>query len=536
MKKSILIFFAIHIWSSVFCLTTEEESAVVEKIYNQVYSTLGDNGLKPIFFYNTRQAAQVAYMKKDSNGEAIIGFESKAFTVCESFGERRDDAIAFLIGHEISHHHLHHHWGQEFRSSYSLGALESVIAKMESETSKRFETQADERGGVLAYLAGYNPGGIGEDLLRAIYKSYEIKDGPNYPTLEERVKINIAQDKAVQKFIKVFESSNYALAVGEYEMAIDGYRFVINKGFRSREIFNNIGTAIFLNAFKKEDHKYFYPVELDLSSSLNAKSAKGIGDTSKKQFEDAKSFFVKAIRFDKKYATGYVNLASTFCVLEEYEDADYMLTKAKKYSVDGSNTKSNAALVEAILYELWEEGDKEISKELFAKLAKENHTLGIVNNGISNGIDASEVEVPLSNGGSKFVKKEKVNNGVTGYAMDNLYTMPSENEEEIKFNRDAVLTLGNFTASTLYVRQVSTDVGDKLLIFHSSHDNYEGETSKGIKLGSTEKEITTAYGGYTSLISTPLGHILVYQKSKIMFVLDSSNKVKQLVAFRSIIM
>src|SRR5690606_40132336 len=112
------------------------------------------------------------------------------------------------------------------------------------------------------------------------------------------------QDSLVQNFIKVFETGNYAMAIGEYDLAIDCYQNILNNEFTSREIINNIGVAYFLKGIglaEVDDIKYVYPVELDLESKLNSRGSKGMGDDIKKLFEESVVYFEKAIGYDKSY-------------------------------------------------------------------------------------------------------------------------------------------------------------------------------------------------------------------------------------------
>jgi len=255
--------------SNSWSLTIEEKAAIVENVYKKVYSAMGLAEQRPKFVYDPKQESKIAYMMKDKDGNPIIGFEDKAFEVCATFGARRDEAIAYLLGHEISHHHFGHHWGTEFSSAYSVNNLITEMKDIDKNGIKKFETQADERGGIYCYLAGYNVQGICESLLKKLYSAYGITNSPKYPSLEERIQIAVERDSIVSTYIKVFETANYAMLLEEYEIAIDGYEYVIGKGFHAKEIYNNLGVRYFQKGahFAGADIKVHYHMALDCAIS-----------------------------------------------------------------------------------------------------------------------------------------------------------------------------------------------------------------------------------------------------------------------------
>jgi hypothetical protein len=524
-------------------LPNEEKAKIVENVYRKLYSALGTKDIAPIFEFNTSRARQIAYMSSDRDGKALIGFESKAFDVCAKFGDRRDDAIALLLGHEISHHTMKHHWGEEFRSAYSIEGLEAEMRNIDKASAKKYEAQADERGGILCYMAGYTTKGIGEQLLKELYDAYELKESDKYPSLEERILIARTQDSLVQNYIKVFETANYALLIEEYALAIDCYENILSHDFKSREIFNNIGVAYFLQGAKladKDDLKYVYPVELDLESKLSSRGTKGMGDDVKALFEKARDYFETAIGFDKDYGTAYLNLACSYSVLQDYRKARFYVEEVGVIAQNDQITINNAQLLRAIIEDLDPAGDKKMAKKKFEELNKKGHALAQVNFGIFEGEDLSDIsapKVPISwmNEGSKEYKRqdypqtEKLD-GMGDYRIANLVMdIPDDREQQLSVGRFRKLTIGNLDHSRVLV---TTDNDGKYLLFHSTQKGYSGALKQGIKLGNTLDQMLKAYGSPNSVVSTRQGMVLCYPRERLMVLVDANNILQQFVVYK----
>ncbi|HGG04600.1 MAG TPA: peptidase M48 [Aliiroseovarius sp.] len=123
------------------------------------------------FTIDTRpDVAPNAYQSEDRNGKPVI-----AFTLSLIADMRNPDEMAFILGHEVSHHILGHL--PAVRTGILTGAIAaSLEAQMNglseeqiqrAETvgaltaiqgfSKEFELQADALGAQIAYQAGFNP-------------------------------------------------------------------------------------------------------------------------------------------------------------------------------------------------------------------------------------------------------------------------------------------------------------------------------------------------------------------------------------------
>lgn len=536
--STLLVFFFFTLAAN--ALTIEEKAKIVENVYKKVYAAMGQAQDRPKFLFDSKQASKIAYMMKDKDGKPIIGFEEKAFDVCEKFGTKRDEAIAYLLGHEISHHHLGHHWGSEFSSAYSVNNLIAELKTIDKAEIKKFETQADERGGIYCYLAGYNVQGISEDLLRNLYIAYNITNSPKYPTLEERIQLAKERDSIVSTYIKVFETANYAMLLNEYEIAIDGYEYVIGKGFHSREVYNNLGVLYFLKAVElsdKDDIKYIYPVEIDMESRLKDRGIKGFTDEVKDLFGKAQEKFEQATKFDNSYSTGYLNVACVHSILKQYEEAEFYISKAIKMAKIENKTNSidNALLVRSIIQHQQQEGDKVEMKKTMDELIKKGNLYAKYNQLIFDGKSAKDI--PFSNVPVSWIENELTANTATSTVskemMDNIRSYEGEFEvdirEEIKFTRFESIICGTKEASVIYS---VNDKNNSTYVFHAAKSNYIGSSTKGMKIGSTKNQLIEAYGNPSIVMNSRQGSILLYPKHKLIFVLDEGECISTWVIVR----
>lgn len=540
MNRIITLITSFCISITAFSLTVEEKTKIVENVYKRVYAAMGQAQERPRFVFDTKQASKIAYMMKDRDGNPIIGFEEKAFDVCEKFGAKRDEAIAYLLGHEISHHHYGHHWGNEFSSAYSVNNLIAELKTIDKEGIKKFETQADERGGIYCYLAGYDVQGISEKLLRDLYQAYEITNSPKYPSLEERIQIAKERDSIVSTYIKVFETANYAMLLNEYEIAIDGYEYVIGKGFHSREIYNNLGVVYFLKGVElaeELDVKYIYPIEIDMESRISDRgSSKGFG-AGDEFFLKALEKFEQATKFDKSYSTAYLNAACVHSIFKDFDEAEFFINKAIKMAEieNRSNVIDNAMLVKAIIYHQQQDGDKEEMKKIMNGLIKKGNSYAKYNQLIFDGKSADEITfsgVPVS--WSEDISSTNVApTTVSKETMDNIRSYEGDLDvdlfEEIKFTRFESIECGTRPESVIY--KVSNKTGD-VYVFHAAKSGYKGTSTKGMKIGSTKNQLLETYGNPSVVMNSRQGSILLYPKHKLIFVLDESDCISTWILVR----
>jgi len=106
------------------------------------------------------------------------------------------------------------------------------------------------------------------------------------------------------------------MSIGQYDYAQELYQYIIDKGFTSREIFNNLGLCYVYEALDLDvEDAYFnllIPFKIDLSTRLESNGSTRGAMTAQQQavslFNDAKREFKTAIQLDNNYSIAKENL------------------------------------------------------------------------------------------------------------------------------------------------------------------------------------------------------------------------------------
>jgi len=97
--------------------------------------------------------------------------------------------------------------------------------------------------------------------------------------------------------------------------------------FPSREVYNNLGVANFLQAVQNNPEdtlNLIYPIDIDPVSRLYGNNTRGSSNQTKsckELLKDAKRYFEKAQSLDPAYFSSYINLACTNTALKNYDMA-----------------------------------------------------------------------------------------------------------------------------------------------------------------------------------------------------------------------
>ncbi len=260
--------------------------------------------------------------------EPTIIIDRQVLNICREFGADSMNALAVILSHELAHFYRRHDWCGEFAFAVRGTALSQNLKNASTTSRTAFESQADVDGLFNACLSGYRPFGVYPKLLAKIYDAYKRPDKiPNYPTKQERIEAAKAAEQQATEGYAVFITANTWLQLGEYEIAMQHYDWLLKK-FPSREIFNNAGVAQLLQVFSlkgRHEVPFIYPVELDSRSRLFTPNTRsGLEDNDRKievLLKMAQRNFEEAIRKDPTYSPAYVHLACIYSLLENQEAA-----------------------------------------------------------------------------------------------------------------------------------------------------------------------------------------------------------------------
>ena len=538
MKKQILFFcLALTMVIGLTSSSTHEEDLLVDandyryqvakEVFNDLIQAKGDKRMQVPEFIMKNQERYVAWM----NGKkGQIGLEAKAYDICVSFGADSLNAIAALLGHEITHYYEKHDFGSQFASAYTDMDLSNEVKSNSSSKGVKAvnETEADYLGGFLAHSAGYNTFGIMPEFLSDVYKSYGLSNEiPGYPSLDDRAKLAVEAEGKMQELVGMYQTANHLVVLGKHEDA-DKYFNQVLKVFQSREIYNNAGVNATLAALalvpeKEKESKYAYPLQLDGDTRMDIKirgeGGIAFGDAQRNAFnallEQAVGYFEQAKALDKTYGTAYLNLACAYDLKSEHEDAIYWAKKAARVGKKSKNTKviGDAKILTAIssfhLDEV-EEG-KELLEEVEMAFAG-SKTLAQLNLAIQE----TGTRPVFGEGPKEKVsfKPEKIDGISLSSFADNL-----DYDKDVNITSKLMYAYKNMENSRISIHIVNE--GESITLIHITDKNYTGTTGLGLSVGATKEDLKAKYGHPAYEQETRAGQYIVYKKKKVIFYIKN---------------
>lgn len=252
------LLFSVH-FAAGKTISLADAELVLQRLYKANGIFLNQSPPQLEIRYEKRRVA--AYFPRQNK----IVLEQATLDVCNSFGHKSLDALAFIIGHELTHFYQKYHPVVGGSTNY-LGFHKSMNAEI------KIEKQADIHGLFNAYLADYKAFDILPDLILELYKQYDLLNvkPQGYPPLHERQNIANEVIAEVQKMVKVHDISTYLTAIGKYDLALAGFEY-LEQYYKGKEIYNNLAVNAMLEAinFSATDvDKMLYPLEIDWNARI----------------------------------------------------------------------------------------------------------------------------------------------------------------------------------------------------------------------------------------------------------------------------
>ena len=332
----------------------------VQPILDKLYLALGDKRIEcPSLEISDSEEFVAMY----SPGSHKIVLEQKTLDLCSAFGDNKEDALAFIIGHELAHAFQGHLDHSDETSFLAYNKAYSPEMKLKVDVKLK-ETEADIFGSFGAYLAGYKIQNVFPDLINSIYASYGLTDKilPQYPTKSFRNKSAKNMMTKLDSLVKLYDLGNYLSLTGHYTEASACYNYV-GHSYKGIELVNNQGVNNLLEALnlsKLNAEPYYYPVELDLKSRLHkakkTADTKDLNPSEKMLFNlliiDAIQYFEEAISMDENYLPAYINIICSHAVNNQPEEAINFIQKTnledKIYKQGNSDLRASYEIAKAI--------------------------------------------------------------------------------------------------------------------------------------------------------------------------------------------
>ncbi len=515
----------------------KNKEAVTKTVYRNIVRSIGDGRQAPILIFAFNKTTQENYTTYYSPKRKTIIVGEGIYNIAVSFGADSLDALAFVIGHELSHYYKDHGWGMSFGAApedFTI-AKEIYDSDLTMDRKKIMEAEADYFGCLYGYLAGYNTLKVGGKFISAFYDIGVSEVTPGYPSKEDRIKIVGEVNEKLAQLIPIYETANMLSLVGNYEESARCFEHVATF-FPSREIYNNAGVNKVVHAFslfKKEEYDYFYPFGLDEGSRLNQGGAKG-GEIILREelLKEAITHFEKATQLDKNYIPAYINTALSYDLIGEKEMALAMASKAVRMAEEKGDTAlmANALIAKGIVQAHLDNekaaklsfngamiGNERIAKlnlsvlkkgKPFQDLMSKKESAEILSKGLEsiNEVDPSLMEVLLEDAQMISLKSQ---------------TKERRKMKVYSYNKDGI--------KALHVKHFTKPINEQSFIF--TDNEYGGSTARGIKQNDQMDEVIKAYGIPAKITSGIKGNYFVYKQTRIIFRTNEHDRVSDWILY-----
>ena len=324
-KYSIYIFILCSF--SLTALANNKEKALIEtqNILNNLFQVNGNFIYKQPSLRISNGSKYIAryFPKKD-----LIELEYNAYQVCKSFGEFSDDAIAFIIGHELIH-------ALEEKQRKRYNKVKTPAFDFIIKNEKKDEVAADVQSIFNAYLAGYQTVNILPEVLEKLYKTYNLhkNKSKNHPNLQERQKTVEEVLNKVEELISIYKGGNYLTSIGQYKLAAVSFNHIL-KFYKGKEVYNNLAVnstfhALNLSALNMD--LFAYPLELDWESRFKKNRPTRGNQPDNEEKKERQKYLLSALNnlkiaqyLDATYAKSRINMICILSLLGENQKAiDY---------------------------------------------------------------------------------------------------------------------------------------------------------------------------------------------------------------------
>jgi len=461
--------------------------------------------------------------------EGYIAIEERVYDLLISLGGDRDNALAFLLGHELTHYYLRHGWVGDFGNAFaSLDVGKKMQRVANYEQAVKLETEADYFGGFYGYLAGYNTLTVAPRMLEMVYAAYRMPDQvPNYPSRSDRIAIAARTEANLRKMVPVFDAGVRLLVVERYEEAARLFDYLAHT-FPSPEMFNNAGVAYALEAihlFPPGKLRFIYPFEYDAATRLHGREnrTRSIADDSEERcsrlLRKANECFEEALQREREYVPALANQAAVTNIQGEVDTALLYASRAVTLAKRQNETQALAAALVARGIALAESGDR--GRALMDFAAARNH--GLASGAYNHSVLMGEKELQTAAGCEVDGPRREAIGGRT------------PREPFVKDKDTASFILGEkepgLPAITIKTRlrenweESQVGMGSRLLTMLATDPGYPGTTSRGINIGSSFRDVYTKYGQPTRQFPSRQGRSVIYQNPGIVFTINRDEQV-----------
>lgn len=491
------------------------DQATVQAIYRKLCAAAGLlQGAPMLEFDDTNARASGAFTDFNHEPTRIV-VERKALETCATFGARTNDAVAFLLGHELAHFSMGHGWGADFQriSDHSQAKADMAMAFANNKAYHLFETQADQRGAFFAYIAGYVPELVADTLLQKLYGTYGWSAKMSgYPDRTDREALLRNGLLRYQEMTMALRLADQRLILGQHDDAAELYELLLSEGFRNPMLFTNTGACYLLQAIALEPAgmiDYTYPVELDLREKWRGA---GDGTSQEELLKKAEDLFLQTLLMDRTSDAAMTDLACIAFLRDDPGSAAYWIAQHGKLPAKNERTH---LVLEAILQA--RNGDLPKAKTTLQDPVLKNSWIAQRNLQAIDG--KAPGPIPATAIGNASIEK------LDGKSLSELATGFAD-APHLDYRGSTILSY-RMAADHWKLAADRTDAAQKThwLYLCGTHPGYAGESAKGIGMTDPIEKMMKAYGPPDRTLQTMDGEIDLYIQHGILFHLDRDQRI-----------
>jgi hypothetical protein len=165
----------------------------------------------------------------------LITLDSGLYAIANKFGDRADNMLAFIIGHEYAHYVRGHDFDDHFQHSFGSFATVRRVNNADGQLllGKQAESEADYYGLFYALMAGYDVSVDDcQNMWSGMHEFYGISGdsasvaNDAHPATDERLSIAAGVLREMRQLVHLHEIANVSLMTGQYFQAAVLYEYI----------------------------------------------------------------------------------------------------------------------------------------------------------------------------------------------------------------------------------------------------------------------------------------------------------------------
>jgi tetratricopeptide (TPR) repeat protein len=482
-------------------IQVKSSSELAKEVYQKLTRAIGDQQLAyPELEIRPGRSRVATFNCKQHK----IYLDNEAINICASYGNAQDDALAIILGHELTHFYKKHQ-GTNCETHF-------LVAKEDFKAQFVEEHEADVYGGFIAQMAGYLAiEKIIDPLFEDLYKAYNgAQRGVNYPPLAQRKQLMKEACIKVNQLRLMYETAQHSIAIGHYELGT-GVLQAIKKDLHFRELYNSLGVAqLKLGMSMGSWNDYYYPLAIDYQHPF--RDVENPAEVIAFQYQQAVESLEQAIKMGPSYLPAYLNLCSAYELSKRPVEARELLKQLQLLPLNAEE-RSQAKIIEAIF--LAHDGGKEAAKLLLLSLLKQADL---------SPANASIIQMNLDKLQGKSLSKSSLQTVFDDQLLAYDLFSPVPSSFRLAFtqtilNKPFQLYFANNTTLGVFSGESSN-----IKLHFTNSPTFQ--TSKQISVGDPASKLLAAYSGQSSQKQLAVrGYHLVFPGRGLFFQMDENDRV-----------